>query len=210
MDVVAVELPIESVRPSVLSPRRRIDPLAIERLAERVRAGEMLEPVVVWRPRGEGLGWVLLSGEVRWWAARRAGLTSVRAILRRVRSVREAERLTLIESLRTERLSPVAEAEAYDRLLELDMSQREIASAVYRSAPSVSYALRLLVLPEDVQRLIDAGTLTARHGRALYRFVEWPETVRRLARRVVAEGWSCARLERFRPAGYELVKGREE
>ena len=124
--------------------------------------------------------------------------------------MREAERLTLIESLRTERLSPVAEAEAYDRLLGLNMSQREIATAVYRSAPSVSYALRLLVLPEDVQELIDAGRLTARHGRALYRFVEWPDTVRRLARRVVAEGWSCARLERVRPAVYELTKGREE
>jgi hypothetical protein len=107
----------------------------------------------------------------------------------------EAERRGLIGELRRGVWGPLKVAKSYRRLLGLGMSQTAIAKAVFCSRASVSYALRLLELPEEIGELIDRGELKVRHGRALRRYVGQPGMLRALAARVVAERWSCARLE---------------
>ena len=104
--------------------------------------------------------------------------------------------LALIENLQREDLTPIEEARAYHHLrTELGLAQEEIAKRVGKERSTVANALRLLQLPLDVQEMVDAGTLSAGHARAVAG-VEGRERQAALARRCVEAGWSVRDLER--------------
>ena len=195
----AETVPIENVRPSPYRVRVVMDVATLRRLEEEARRTRTVEPVVVWERFDQQGQFVVMEGEWRRRVAVRAGLKSLPVLVRPVEDERDAEIQTLVAELRTWGHTPVAEGEAYARLVGLGMTQTQIAKAVHRDKSMVSYLLRLPKLPEDVRVLIDAGVLNAKQGRELYRFVEWPGTMRQLVRRTLAEELSSAKLARIRP-----------
>ena len=109
----------------------------------------------------------IIAGARRWRAAQRAQLHEVPVILHTVGDA-EALKLALIENLQREDLTPIEEAEAYRRLLELlGCTQKDLALSLGKSISRVANTLRLLALPDSVRRYIDEGTLSFSHGRAL-------------------------------------------
>jgi ParB family transcriptional regulator, chromosome partitioning protein len=186
------DLPLELIAPSPTQPRRRFDEDALQALAGSLGERGVLQPVLV-RPKPGGT-YELVAGERRWRAAQIAGLASIPALVR-PRGDAEAIELALIENMAREDLNPVEEARACAALVEeLDLTREEVGRRVGRSRVAVSNLMRLLDLPDEVIELIEQGTLSEGHGRALL-LAEDHAVRARLARSAAHGGWSVRTVE---------------
>ena len=172
-------------------PRSRFDDDSLEEMAASMKEVGVLQPIVV---TGGEDGYVLVAGERRWRAAKRAGLTEIPAVVRESTgqpTLVEA----LIENVQRQDLTPLEEAHAYQQLLEnYGMTQEQVASRVGKSRPAISNTLRLLQLPQEVQDMVDAGDLSAGHARALVGLDDAAYATH-LAGRAVDDGWSVRQIE---------------
>ncbi len=186
------ELPVDLIAPSPKQPRRRFDQDGLQALAGSLGERGVLQPVLV-RPRPGGT-YELVAGERRWRAAQIAGLTAIPALVR-PRDDAEALELALIENMAREDLSPIEEARACAALVEeLGLTREEVGLRVGRGRVAVSNLVRLLDLPDEVIELLQEGTLSEGHGRALL-LAEDHGARTRLARSAVQEGWSVRTVE---------------
>jgi ParB family chromosome partitioning protein len=199
------EIPVNQLRPNPQQPRHHFDPEALEELAASIRLHGVLQPLLVSEdPPG---GYLLITGERRWRAARLAGLVTVPAVIReRVENKQQLE-LALVENLQRRDLTPLEESRAFDHLRSsLGLSQQEIAERVGMERSTVANALRLLKLPAEVQEMVESGALSAGHGRALLAFgddgvrCEW-------AKRAEAAGLSVRALEQAAAEAREDGRG---
>ena len=194
------ELPVSDIRPNPQQPRQHFDEEALASLAESIRELGLLQPVLVREVDG---GYELIAGERRWRASRRAGLSTIPAI---IRSADDAAMLqqAIVENIQREQLNPLEEAAAYQQLIEdFSLTHDEVATRVGKSRASVSNTLRLLQLPAAIQRHLQDGTLRMGHARAL---LGTPDRAfqEELARRAVDEDLSVRAVEeaiRLREAG---------
>jgi ParB family chromosome partitioning protein len=187
------QLPIDSLRPSPFQPRRRFDEPALQALAESIRATGLLQPILARRDARALDRYEIVAGERRWRAAQLAQLHDV-PVMVKVLSDRDVLAIALVENLQRENLTPLEEAEAYRRLMEeFHYGQAEVAQAVGKSRSHIANTLRLLTLPEPVRQMLDEGTLSAGHARALLAAPE-PAT---LAKEVVAKGLNVRQVERM-------------
>ena len=173
-------------------PREVFDEEELEGLASSLSDMGMLQPLVV-RPLGIDR-FELVAGERRLRAARLAGLTSVPVVIRHTDDT-DLLKEALVENIHRVQLNPLEEAAAYQQLLEeFEVTQEELAQRLGRSRPSISNSLRLLALPQPVQRRVAAGVLSAGHAKALLALDD-PATQAALAERIVAEGLSVRATE---------------
>jgi ParB family chromosome partitioning protein len=186
------DLPLTAVEPNPFQPRQRWDDEALAELAASIEASGLLQPVVV-RPHGEGR-WQLIAGERRWRAAGKLGWTRIPAVVKEADD-RTLLTLALIENLQRDQLTPMDEARGYHRLQEqFGLPQAEVARLVGKSRPLVANTLRLLKLPGKVQGMLEDGTLSAGHGRALLA-LEDDKALVKMATAAVEHGWSVRELE---------------
>jgi ParB family chromosome partitioning protein len=186
------ELPVELIAPNPKQPRRRFDEEALQALAGSLGERGVLQPVLV-RPKAGGT-YELVAGERRWRAAQIAGLKTVPALVR-ARADPEALELALIENMAREDLSPIEEARACAALVEeLGLTREEVGRRVGRGRVAVSNLIRLLDLPDEVVELLQDGSLSEGHGRALL-LAEDHGARRSLARSAVQDGWSVRTAE---------------
>lgn len=185
------ELAVELIAPNPDQPRTDINEESIEELADSISKFGLLQPIIV-RPMGEG--YQIIAGERRWRASRRAGLEQVPVRVRTSSDVESLE-IALIENLQRDDLNPMEEARGYRRLLsEHQMTQAELADKVSKSRSTVTNALRLLDLPEDVQELVYQGRMSAGHARAVLSVPEQAARLR-LATKIAEEGLSVREAE---------------
>ena len=164
----------------------------MEELAASIRLHGMVQPIVV-RPR-EGGGYEILAGERRFQAARRAGLDRVPALVRLADDGAALE-IALVENLLREDLNAIEEARAYSILLETyGMTQEQVAERVGKDRSTVANTLRLLSLPEEIQREIASGALSEGHARAVLRMPD-AEGRMSLAKAIREEGLSVRAAE---------------
>ncbi len=186
------QVPVGAIRANARQPRRKFDPEAHAGLTESVRAQGVVQPIVL-RPLGNET-YELIAGERRWRAARAAGLATVPALVRDTDD-RESLVLALVENVAREDLSPVEEARACAVLMdEFGLPLGEVADRVGRSKPSVSNRVRLLELPDDVLGLVERGTITEGHARAVLAVPD-DDGRRALARTIVRRGLSVRAAE---------------
>ncbi|MEP7012098.1 MAG: ParB/RepB/Spo0J family partition protein [Acidobacteriota bacterium] len=187
-------LPIDLLQPNRLQPRVRFDDDKLEELADSIRTQGIIQPLVV-AATGEGR-FLIVAGERRWRAARRAGLTEVPVVIREVSGDRHLLELALVENLQRSDLNPIEEAEALLALQGFGLQHEEIAARVGKSRSAVSNSLRLLKLPDDVRDLMRSGALTAGQARPLLGLAS-EEAQIALAERAVSENLSARDLERI-------------
>ena len=172
-------------------PRTVFDDEKLSELTISIQEVGVLQPILLREQNGR---YELIAGERRWLAARRAGLSSIPAVVRRVQDVESFEQ-AIIENLHREDLNPIDEAVAYHRLMdEFSMTQQQVAERVGRSRPAVANALRLLHLSSDIQRLIMDGALSAGHARCLAGVTD-RKIQEKLVSRIVSEALSVRQLE---------------
>ncbi len=189
------EIPVDRIRPNPNQPRQRFDEAALDELAASIAEHGILQPLVV-SEDPDGGGYVLIAGERRLRAAKKAGRTTVPAVIReRAEGAAELE-IALVENLQRRDLSPLEEARAFADLRDrFGLSQTEIAERVGRDRSSVANSLRLLKLPVEIQELVEEGRLSASAARTLLGFAD-PETRIQWARRAAEGMVSVRELER--------------
>jgi ParB family chromosome partitioning protein len=186
------ELHVDLVAPNPEQPRKRFDDEALQALADSVKERGVLQPVLV-RPRPGGT-YELVAGERRWRAARLAGLETLPALVQERDDARSLED-ALIENMAREDLNPIEAARAVAGLVEeLGLTREEVGRRVGRSRVAVSNLLRLLDLPDEALALVEDGSLTEGHGRALL-LADDHGARRSLARAAVQGGWSVRVVE---------------
>lgn len=186
------EIDIDVIRPNPDQPRTRFADAALDELAQSISTNGVVQPIVV---RRSGAGYEIVAGERRWRAAQRAGLRRIPAVVKDVSDDKLLE-LALIENIQREELNPIEEANAYRKLIDIiGLTQEAVAASVGRDRTLIATALRLLKLPEDIQKLIEEGKLSAGHGRALL-LTDDVTVQRRIARAVLEKGLSVRETER--------------
>ena len=183
---------IKDISPNPRQPRTYFDPTALDELIASIKEIGILQPPVV-RQTKPGK-YELIMGERRFRAAKAAGLTSIPVIIRQTPD-NELLREALIENIHRSNLNPLEEGAAYAQLLtDFGCTHDELALKLGRSRPLISNTIRLLNLPDAVQRKVAAGVISAGHARALLGLTDAAD-IEKLASRIVAEGLSVRAVE---------------
>jgi ParB family chromosome partitioning protein len=185
-------IPIDQIRPNPNQPRTLFDDEGINALADSIREVGLLQPVAVNRdPSG---GYVLVAGERRLRAARRAGLREIPAVIR-AGDDRAALAEALVENLQRVDLGPLEEAAALRQLLEdFGYTHEEVGRRVGRSRSAVTNMIRLLQLPPGIQGMLERNEISAGHARALLG-VDDRAFAEHVASQAAAGGWSVRQVE---------------
>ena len=184
---------ITKVEPNREQPRKNFDEDALQELADSIKQFGLLQPILVQDRKDY---YEIIAGERRWRAAKLAGLKEVPVIIRNY-TEQEIVEISLIENIQREDLNPIAEAQAYTRLLtEFHLKQDEVAERVSKSRAAVTNSIRLLKLNEEVQRMVVDEMISTGHARALLA-VENPEEQYNLAQRIFDEKLSVRDVEKL-------------
>ena len=185
-------VPVSRLEPRQGQPRKVFDEASLQELADSIAEHGVLQPLTV-RPLSDGY-YQIIAGERRWRAARLAGLERVP-----VRIITADDRMTaelaLIENLQREDLNPLEEARGFrDLMTEYGLTQEETAAVVGKSRSLVANAIRLLNLPENIQAMLEDGSLAPGAARALLAISDVKKQ-REAAEKVVREGLSVLQTE---------------
>lgn len=186
------EISLGDIYPNPNQPRKVFDEGAMNDLANSIREHGVISPIVLNRnPDGT---YMIIAGERRFRAAKRAGLETIPAVVKEL-SEREIQEISLIENLQREDLNPIEAAYGMKRLMEeYNLTQEVLAERLGKSRPAIANTLRLLTLSEEVIDLVREGKLSSGHARTL---VPIPKDKQgEIARECVKEGWSVRDIER--------------
>jgi len=184
-------VPIESLVPNRFQPRDFFDPEELQALTQSIRENGILMPILVRHVGDDNSRFEIVAGERRWRAAQAAQLHEVPIIVKELDD-RQSLEVALIENVQRQDLTALEEAEGYRRLMEeFANTQEDLARVVGKSRSHVANIMRLLGLPHSVKALLQDGSLSAGHGRALLG-AEDPET---MALTVVRRGLNVRQTE---------------
>ena len=155
---------ISEIEPNIAQPRKSFDSAELEALAESINLYGMIQPITV---RSIGNMYQIITGERRWRAARMAGLSEVPVIIITADDKKAAE-LALVENIQRSDLNPIEEAKGFFSLIEdYGLTQEEAAKRIGKSRSAVTNALRLLNLPESVQKMLENSEISSGHAKVL-------------------------------------------
>jgi ParB family chromosome partitioning protein len=184
---------IDLVDPSRYQPRTNFREQALEELAQSIRASGIVQPLVVRRLNNR---FELIAGERRWRAAQRAQLQKVPVVIRDV-SDDSAMEMTLVENLQREDLNPIEQAAAFQKLTdEFHLTQEQVAERTGKDRATIANSVRLLKLEDPIRELLEAGDLSAGHGRALLAITD-PSLRLELAKKAAKGGMTVRQVERM-------------
>jgi ParB family chromosome partitioning protein len=182
--------------PGKYQPRQEFNPSAMESLVASIKEKGVLQPVLVRPTQHPQATYEIIAGERRWQAARVAGLSSVPVLVRPM-SDQHALEAALIENIQRDDLTPLEEAEGYQRLMdEFNHTQEALAHALGKSRSHLANMMRLLSLPPKIKVYIQQGKLSAGHARTL---VGHPQA-ELLAEKIVKGGLNVRQAEKLAQA----------
>ncbi|MBG6237630.1 ParB family chromosome partitioning protein [Mycetocola sp. CAN_C7] len=189
-----VNLNPHDIVPNAAQPRTHFDADHLAELVHSIREVGVLQPIVVRKHASEDGKYELIMGERRLRATKEVGLDSIPAVIKDTAN-EDMLRDALLENLHRSNLNPLEEASAYQQLLaDFGITQDQLAQRIGRSRPQITNTIRLLKLPESVQKRVAAGVLSAGHARAVLS-VGNPEGMLRLADKIVNEDLSVRAAE---------------
>jgi len=207
-----LEIPVDKIERNPYQTRTSFDQEKLNELAQSIKASGVVQPIIV-REAAQGK-YVLIMGERRWRASQIAGKATIPAVVRRV-SNEQALEMTIIENLQREDLNPMEQARAFARLSrEFNLTQEQISERTGKDRASVGNFLRLLKLPEPIQKMVESGELSFGHARALLA-LESVEQIISVAQKITALNLSVRTAENYiksllnpeeKPAKAEKVK----
>jgi ParB family chromosome partitioning protein len=183
--------------PNANQPRTEFREEELAELVVSIREIGVLQPIVVRPLQGAvngGPQYELIMGERRLRATKQLGLSSIPAVIKNTAD-EDMLRDALLENLHRANLNPLEEASAYQQLLaDFGITQEQLGERIGRSRPQITNTLRLLRLPDPIQRQVASGVLSAGHARAILSVAE-PAAMDRLASKIVNEELSVRAAE---------------
>ena len=189
-----MEIDVAVVRPNPYQPRLRFNAKAFEELKNSVREKGLIQPITVRRVNSQ---YELIAGERRLRAAMEVGINKIPAYIIDVNSKEEMLELALIENVQREKLNPIEQANAFQRLIsECNLTQEDVAQKIGKERSTVTNILRLLRLPPAIQKSLEEGEISVGHARTLVS-IEDPEIQTMLWKKVVKNEISVRKLEKM-------------
>ena len=189
---VVQTLKITEVEPNRNQPRKQFDEEALDELAESIKRYGLIQPIIVTKKEGY---YQIVAGERRWRASKKAGLTTISAIVREDDDKKNKE-IALIENIQREDLNAVEKAMGMKLLMEeYDLTQAQLAEIVGKSRSGVANTLRILNLDERVLNLAKEGKITEGHCRALLAYEDGDKQLAE-AMKLIEKGRSVRDIER--------------
>jgi ParB family transcriptional regulator, chromosome partitioning protein len=189
-----LEIPVELIDRNPFQTRTHFDEAKLVELAGSIASSGVVQPIVV--RQGKDGRYTLIMGERRLLASKKAGKATIPAIVREVSNVQAME-MTIVENLQRADLNPMEQARAYERLSrDFQMTQEQMATRTGKDRTSISNFLRLLRLPEAVQKSVEAGELSFGHARVLLA-LDSPEAIAAAAQKVLALHLSVRMTENY-------------
>lgn len=186
-----VEIPLQEIRSNPYQPRKSFNEASLQELAESIKEYGVVQPIIV---KKSIKGYELIAGERRKKASEMAGLEVIPAIIKDFDD-QEMMEIALIENIQREDLNPIDEALAYQNIIELShLTQDEFAKRFGKSRSHVTNMLGLLKLPNATKQLVESGTISMGHARALSKISD-EVLVNQLSDRVLNESLSVRDLE---------------
>jgi ParB family chromosome partitioning protein len=190
-------VPVEFLKPNPRNPRKSFSEDDLADLSNSIRERGVIQPIVVRALPNLADAYEIIAGERRWRAAQRAGLHDVPIVIVEADD-RTSLEFAIVENVQRADLNPIEEAAGYQRLMdEFAYSQTDLATVIGKSRSHVANTMRLLKLPDNVRTMLEAGEISAGHGRALLG-MDNPEA---LARRIRDEGMNVRDVERLAQEG---------
>jgi len=187
----ATRIAISKIKPNRYQPRTHFADDELIALTESVRREGVLMPILV---RPSESGFELIAGERRWRASQAAGLSDIPAVVRDVDDMQALE-LAIIENEQRDDLTAIESARAYSLMIqEFGCTQQQVAEKIGVSRVQVSNLIRLLQLPDEIQKMIENRELSMGQARPLVGIDS--HGAERLARHCATEGWSARQMEK--------------
>jgi len=163
----ANQLQISDLIPNKYQPRKIFDENNLEDLTNSIKERGVIQPIIVRKSKDDNSKYEIIAGERRWLAAQRAGLNEVPVVVIKADDLKSLE-FAIVENVQRHDLNPLEEAQGYKRLIdEFSYDQEKVAKFIGKSRSHIANCLRLLTLPNEVIRLIEAQKLTAGHAKIL-------------------------------------------
>lgn len=188
------KITISLVKPNPYQPRIDFDPESLEELKQSIKEKGVIQPITVHK---KGNYYELIAGERRLRAAIEIGMKKIPAYIVEVNSKEEMLELALIENVQREKLNPIEQALAFQRLItECKLTQDDVAQKIGKDRTTVTNLLRLLKLPEDIQKTVKSGEISVGHARTLVS-VEDREEQKSLWLKTLRNSYSVRKLEKL-------------
>ena len=186
-----VEISVEEISTNPYQPRQSFEKWNQDELVQSVKEHGILQPLIVTK---KGDQYELIAGERRLRAAQNLSIPKVPVIVREASAQQKLE-LALIENVQRRDLNPLEQAYAYRKLIdEFNLTQEQIAKKLGKSRPRVANILRLLSLPEEIQKAISENKLSEGHAKVILSLPSEGEQLK-FFRRISSEKWSVRELE---------------
>lgn len=200
------KIKISEIRPNPYQPRKEFDQNGLQELADSIKENGVFQPILV---RKSLSGYELVAGERRLRASKLAGLKEIPVIVKDFGD-KEMMEISLLENIQRKDLTPIEEANAYEQLIKkLNYTQEQLAKRIGKSRANVTNLLRLLTLPNEVQKLVNDNKLSYGQARTLLA-LESEDKIIDLAKRCVKEGLSVRELENLTRKITSKVKAKKE
>ncbi len=190
-----LSLKLENIQPNNDQPRQHFDEEALEQLAQSIKQHGVVQPIVVTPLKNDT--YMIVAGERRWRAAKKAGLTKIPALIRTHKELEQLE-IALIENVQRVDLSPLEQARSIERLhQQFNMTYEAVAKRLGKAPSTINNIVRLLQLPKEARDALSAGKISEGHARAILALKSFPEKQQELLRAIIKQDWSVRQAERF-------------
>jgi ParB family chromosome partitioning protein len=197
---------ISSIQPDPNQPRKHFDETALTQLSESIKRHGVLQPLVV-SPKGDDF--IIIAGERRFRAAKKAGLKQLPAIVRTSEELERTE-IGLVENVQRVDLSPIEQAVSIMKLHEqFNVSYADIAKRLGKAETTVVNTARLLQLPKDARLALEQSKITEGHARAILALRNQPPKQKQLLSAILRSGLSVRRAEQFVAGNKKVPAGKK-
>jgi ParB family chromosome partitioning protein len=191
-----IDLPLSKIIPNRNQPRHNFNEESLDELAESIREFGVIQPIIV-RIAERGGMYEIISGERRFMAANKLGFNSIPCIINQNVDDISSLEMALIENIQRDDLTPIELSHTFKQLVEeFKLTHEELSKRIGKSRTAITNYLRLLLLPLEIQKLVDDEKLSAGHARALLG-IESKEGQIQLAHKVIENDFSVRVVEKL-------------
>ena len=193
VDIQKNKISISDIVPNKYQPRKIFDEDNLNDLTQSIKERGILQPIIVRKSNDDNSKFEIIAGERRWLAAQRANLHEVPVVITEADDLKSLE-FAIVENVQRHDLNPLEEAQGYKRLIdEFSYDQEKVSKFIGKSRSHITNSLRILTLPVEVIKLIEAQKLTAGHAKIIVGL----ENASFVANKIIEKKLSVRQAENF-------------